>query len=56
MMVKPQTIKTAAMILFVLSGSFKKTTAMTAPNKTLVSRIAATSGIGATVMAQIAIP
>ena len=38
------------------SGSFSTTTAITAPNSTLVSRSAATMAIGATVIAQIAMP
>ena len=36
------------------SGSFRITTAISAPNSTLVSRSAATMAIGATVIAQIA--
>ena len=52
----PQTIMTAATARGIKSGSFRNTTARMVPNSTLVSRRAPTSAIGATVMAQIAIP
>ncbi len=38
------------------SGSFRNTMAIAAPNSTLVSRKAATSAIGAGVIAQMAMP
>ena len=38
------------------NGSFKTTTAIAAPKRTLVSRKVATIAIGAAVMAQIAMP
>ena len=46
----------AAITRFARSGSLSNTTAMMAPNSTLVSRSAATIAIGATVIAQIAMP
>ena len=52
----PQTINNAAAMRVARSGSFSSTTAINAPNSTLVSRNAATIAIGATVMAQIAMP
>ena len=54
--VNPATIINAAAIRLGRSGSLRKTTAMAAPNRTLVSRSAATIAIGATVIAQIAMP
>ena len=38
------------------SDSFRNSTAISAPNSTLVSRNAATSAIGASVIAQITMP
>ena len=52
----PLTIIAAAMMRGRCSGSFSTMTAIAAANSTLVSRSAATSAIGATVIAQIAMP
>ena len=50
------TIISAAATRGISSGSFRNTTARMVPNSTLVSRSAPTSAIGATVIAQIAMP
>ena len=54
--IKPQTMRHAATMRAARNGSLSTTTAMTAPNSTLVSRKVATMAIGAAVIAQIAIP
>ena len=54
--VNPPTIISAAATRLARNGSLRKTTAIAAPNSTLLSRSAATIAIGATVIAQIAIP
>jgi len=51
----PATISIAAMMRGRCNGSFSTITAIAVANSTLVSRSAATSAIGATVIAQIAI-
>ena len=51
-----QTIISAATMRIRRSGSLRNTIANTDPNRTLVSRKAATTAIGATVIAQIAMP
>ena len=53
---RPQTMRHAAMTRTARKGSFKTTTAIAAPNSTLVSRKVATIAIGAAVIAQIAMP
>jgi Protein of unknown function (DUF3750) len=52
----PVTMRSAASTRPMRSGSLRTITAIRAPNNTLVSRNAATIAIGATVMAQIAMP
>jgi hypothetical protein len=52
----PLTIISAATMRIRRSGSLRNTIANTDPNRTLVSRTAATTAIGATVIAQIAMP
>ncbi len=54
--INPQTIRHAAITRTARSGSFRTTTAMTAPKSTLVSRNVATTAIGAAVIAQMAMP
>ena len=56
MSARPATIASAATMRTGRSGSPSTTTAISAPNSTLVSRSAATMAIGATVMAQMAMP
>ncbi len=52
----PHRISSAATMRLARSGSFSTTTAISAPNSTLVSRKVATMAIGATDIAHIAMP
>ena len=56
MNIRPQTIRQAAATRLGRNGSFNTATAIKAPNRTLVSRKAATTAIGAKVIAHNAMP